>query len=148
MNFRVIIVSLCASFLLPACDRQPDQALLPVTQLEVEADCDVLAGCRISGPGLHVEVAFETRPRALQPFPVAVKPSGLKDIKAVSVGFSMPGMAMGLNRYALVSAAGDEWRGEVTLPICVSGRTDWVAEIEMLAPDGRLVFEVPFVLNK
>ncbi len=148
MNFRLIIVSLCAGFLLPACDPQPEQASLPVTQLEVEAGCDVLAGCRISGPGYQVEVAFETRPRALQPFPVAVKPGGSKDVKAVSVGFSMPGMAMGLNRYALVSAAEDEWRGEVTLPICVSGRTDWVAEVEILVPDGRVVFEVPFVLDK
>lgn len=148
MNFRTFIASLCAGFLLPACDLQPEQASLPVTQLDMEAGCDVLAGCRITSPDIDVEVAFETVPRALQPFPVAVKPGGSKDIVAVNIGFSMPGMTMGLNRYALVNVAGDKWRGEVTLPICVSGRTDWVAGIEILMPDRRVVFEVPFVLDK
>ena len=148
MKLRAIIVSWCAGFLLSACDPQSDQVALPVSQLDVAPGCDVLVGCSISSPDIDVEVSFETKPRALQPFPVAVKSRGSKDIKAVTISFSMSGMEMGLNRYALVYATGNEWRGEVTLPICVSGRTDWVAGIEIFMPARRVVFKVPFVLEK
>ncbi|MDH3831614.1 MAG: hypothetical protein OEU48_08080 [Gammaproteobacteria bacterium] len=148
MKVGVISVLLLAGLLLLACSRQPEPEQLPVSQLVAAADCDVLTGCRVSDVDAFIDVLFETKPRALQPFPVAIQTEGMQDVKAVTVSFSMRAMAMGLNRYALTHAAEGSWQGEVTLPICVSGRTDWIAEFDIQLPDRHVVFAVPFVLGK
>jgi hypothetical protein len=131
-----------------ACGPQSDPGQLPVSQLYTEAGCDVLAGCRVSDVDAYIEVLFKVKPRALQPFPVVIRPVGMQAVKTVTVSFSMRGMAMGLNRYALVHTAEDGWQGEVTLPVCVSGRTDWIAEFDVLLPDRHVTFAIPFVLDK
>lgn len=145
MRVRACSVLLLSSLSLLACSPQSDPELLPVSQLYVDPDCDVLTGCRVSDAGIYVDVLFEMKPRALQPFPVAVRTEGMK---AVTVNFSMRGMTMGLNRYALARTSEGGWQGEVTLPICVSGRTDWVAEFDLQLPDRHVTFAVPFVLDK
>jgi hypothetical protein len=139
---------LLAGLSLLACGQQSEPEMLPVSQLSAAADCNVLAGCRVGDVDTHVEVRFGTRPRALQPFPVAVKSVGMGQATAVTVSFSMHDMSMGLNRYALNPSPEGEWQGEVTLPICVSGRTDWVAEFEIRFPDRRMRLALPFVLEK
>jgi hypothetical protein len=148
MKVRVSSVLLLAGLSLPACSPQTEPELLPVSQLYAEADCDVLTGCRVSDVDAYIEVLFEIKPHALQPFPVVIKPEGMKDVTAVTVNFTMRDMAMGLNRYALMHAPEGGWQGEVTLPICVSGRTDWIAEFDVQLPARHVVFTVPFVLDK
>lgn len=131
-----------------ACSPQPGSEPLPVNQLSVAADCDVLGACRVGDSTAYIDIVFATTPRALQPFPVVIKPEGMMDIKSVSVSFIMRDMVMGTNRYTLIRTPTGEWQGEVTLPICVSGRTDWVAEFDLHLPDRHVLFTVPFVLAK
>jgi len=139
---------LLTGLLLLACSPQPEPEQLPVSQLVAATDCDVLTGCRVGDVDAFIDVLFAIKPRALQPFPVVIQTQGMQDVKAVTVSFSMRDMTMGLNRYALTHAAEGAWQGEVTLPICVSGRTDWIAEFDIQLPDRHLVFTVPFVLGK
>jgi hypothetical protein len=148
MKAGVNSILLLAGLLLLACSPQPEPELLPVSQLVAAADCDVLTGCRVGDVDAFIDVLFEIKPRALQPFPVVIQTEGMQDVKAVTVSFSMRDMAMGLNRYALTHSAEGGWQGEVTLPICVSGRTDWIAEFDIQLPDRHVVFSVPFVLGK
>ena len=148
MKAGVNSILLWAGLLLPACSPQPEPELLPVSQLVAAADCDVLTGCRVSDGDAFIDVLFAIKPRALQPFPVVIQPEGMQDVTAVTVSFSMRDMAMGLNRYALTQSAQGGWQGEIILPICVSGRTDWIAEFDIQLPDRHVVFAVPFVLGK
>lgn len=133
--------------LLSACSDQPEP-VKPVTPLSLKADCKVLEGCRVNDSGVSMEILFETRPRALQPFPVRVKIEAVGLLEQVTVGFTMRGMDMGQNRYALQQGADDEWTGSITLPVCVSGRSDWVAGFELQTADKNYRVDVPFVLSR
>jgi hypothetical protein len=57
-------------------------------------------------------------------------------------------MDMGANRYRLIAEASAGWHADITLPICMSGRTDWLADFELVVADRRLQMQVPFVLEK
>jgi hypothetical protein len=93
-------------------------------------------------------VTFDAQPRALQPFPIHIQLDGPQSAVAVTVDFSMQGMNMGSNRYHLMADASAGWNADIILPICTSGRTDWVADFELVVADRRLQIQVPFVLQK
>ncbi len=147
INVVVRSLFLLVSLLLWGCDRAPP-ADLPLTELDVAPGCQVQQGCRVAEGGMTVEVRFGETPRALQPFPVSLQVIGGEPVETLSVSFYMQGMDMGMNRYHLLGDAGSGWKAAVTLPICVSGRSDWVAEFELLTKQRRLRFRVPFVLHK
>jgi len=75
--------------------------------------------------------------KPLQPFQVWVKAAGARKVQA---RFTMEGMDMGFNLYTLRADGDGVFRARVTLPICVSGRRDWVMAVEI---DGAVV-KVPF----
>lgn len=141
------LVVAASLILLSACSDQPEP-LKPVTPLSLETDCEVLEGCRVDDSDVSMEILFETRPRALQPFPLRVKAETVGPLERVTVGFTMRGMDMGRNRYALQQGANGEWTGSITLPVCVSGRSDWVAGFELQTADKSYRVDVPFVLSK
>lgn len=96
---------------------------------------DLTRGCRIDdGP---VEVRVDRMPSALQPFLLTVR---APDANQVHAEFVMQGMEMGLNRYRLVQSPSGEWQGRVTLPVCVSGRRDWLLILEMDGEQHVLAF--------
>jgi hypothetical protein len=79
---------------------------------------------------MPVELRFDRSPRPLEPF-VSVVRLGGEDARARSIvlSFQMQGMDMGLNRFALERQAAGHWRGEVTLPLCSTGRRDWLVDV-------------------
>ncbi|HHJ15984.1 MAG TPA: hypothetical protein ENJ80_04730 [Gammaproteobacteria bacterium] len=116
--------------------------------LTLSLPCDIRSGCMARNDELVVDVRFGTVPRALQPFPVQVSVTTGQAVESVAIGFSMRGMDMGLNRYRLVASAPHDWRGDITLPICISGRSDWLADVEVTAGGNKYHVAVPFVLEK
>ena len=80
-------------------------------------------------------------------FPVSLKLIGIENVREIYVTFAMQGMDMGLNRYRLYGDSMSAWKADVTLPICLSGRSDWIAEFELLLADRRVVLQIPFVLS-
>ncbi len=86
--------------------------------------------------------------RALTPFPVDVEIQRGASVASMTVSFGMQGMDMGLNRYGLIKSGEDLWHASVTLPICMSGRSDWIADFELLTKQRRYRLQVPFVLQK
>ena len=133
--------------LLSGCDKT-SQTELPATLLAVVPGCEVQQGCRAEDDSISVNVQFGAVPRALHPFPISLQVNGGEPLRDVSVTFYMQGMDMGLNRYRLVGSAASGWKADITLPICMSGRSDWVAEFELLTEQRRLQFRLPFVLQK
>jgi hypothetical protein len=89
---------------------------------------DPVAGCvaQIGNRAVSVGMAGERKP--LKPFQVWVKAAGAD---AVQASFTMVGMNMGLNHYTLQPDRAGVFRAQVTLPICVSGRREWVLTLDI-----------------
>lgn len=102
---------------------------------------DLRQGCRITLPGRMLEVRFSGAPGGLRPFGLAVRAAGVKTPYA---SFAIPEMDMGPNRYRLLPAGGNLWQAQVTLPVCASGKRDWVMTLEL---DGSIV-HIPFVAGE
>ena len=99
-----------------------------VTAPQVHHCADLMQGCRMQLDGNTLEVKFTEKPNALHPFEVVVKINGMRQ---VSAGFAMVGMDMGKNRYNLYSAGENKWAAKVVLPVCVTGRRDWVMTLDL-----------------
>ncbi len=130
--------------LLAACGGE--QAVqLPERELRMESDCLVHErACEALGDGVRLGLRLgEGELKGLAPFPVALKLEGI-EATAVSLEFSMPGMDMGQNRYHLLADDAGLWRGEAMLPICSTGRLEWLAEVVVDTADERLRADFPF----
>lgn len=146
-SVRGVLPVVVLGLLVSSCDRASESPL-PVSRLTPEQPCDVRQGCRAADDSVAVTVTFGAQPRALQPFPLHIQVDGPQRVDSVTVAFSMPDMDMGANRYRLIAEASAGWHADITLPICMSGRTDWLADFELVVADRRLQMQVPFVLEK
>jgi len=99
---------------------------------------DLATGCTARLGDRPVRVGIAGALKVLQPFEVWVLAEGAHKVQAQ---FTMEGMDMGFNLYTLHADEAGVFRGRVTLPVCVSGRRDWVM---MLTIDGQRL-AVPFV---
>ncbi|HHH46968.1 MAG TPA: hypothetical protein ENK53_08185 [Thiotrichales bacterium] len=117
----------------------------PVHTLPEAQDCDAARDvCEVSGEGLRVRLHLGPGVKPMRPFPVRVE---VADAEQVVIRFEMPGMDMGRNLYRLKPAGAGRWEGRAVLPVCLSGRSDWVAEAEILTRRGRYVARFPFRLQ-
>ena len=103
---------------------------------------DLHQGC--SDEQNDVQIRFVGTPRNMQPFGVVVT---MRKASAVFASFAMQGMEMGLNRYRLLRQPDGTWAAEVTLPVCVQGRSDWLMELEVIEPDGAQRYQLAFRAN-
>lgn len=101
------------------------------------ACADPVAGCPFGHRGVPAEVRFSMLPIPLEPFELSVAAPGSA---RVSAEFQMVGMDMGFNRYDLRPRADGVFASRITLPVCVSGRADWLLYIQI--DDARYV--LPF----
>ncbi|QKT02381.1 hypothetical protein HUS23_00235 [Ectothiorhodospiraceae bacterium 2226] len=116
--------------------------LVEVEPVTAEA-CDLHRGpCRSAVDGGSVTLTLAPRPiRALQPLDIDVQVEGVP-VQAAAVSFSGVDMYMGHNRVRLQSLGAGRYVGEGTLPVCVTGRMTWSAELILEGPDAVRV--VPF----
>lgn len=132
-----LIVVLTAAFLIGLVYRDGLQSQHSENALlQAPAGCDpqqrpCLAGDTENG----LAFALPESARLMQPFPVQVRVLGSL-AQSVVVDFRMRDMDMGVNRVGLAPADGDLWRGTATLPVCVSGRADWLAVVEASSEQG------------
>lgn len=101
--------------------KQPEEA-------ETIACTDPVAGCRFDHGGVPAEVRFSIQPVPLEPFLLTVSAPGSA---RVSVEFQMVGMDMGFNRYDLRREDSGAFASRITLPVCVSGRRDWLMYVQI-----------------
>lgn len=114
-------------------NRAPDD--VHVTQVS----CATLAsGCSVQVGGREISLGMIGAPKSLAPFQIWVKAAGVGKAEA---RFIMEGMDMGFNLYTLRADSQGVFRVTVTLPICVTGRRDWV----MILDVDKTRLSVPFV---
>lgn len=99
---------------------------------------DLHQGCHVSLAGRAIQLGSDTRIQPLKPFSIWVKAPGAARVEA---RFTMQGMDMGFNLYTLRPDQEGVFRVTATLPICVTGRRDWIMTVVI---DGMAV-AVPFV---
>ena len=99
----------------------------PATAVAV-ACADPLAGCSFSHRGAPASARFSMQPVPLEAFELTVT---APNVIRVSAEFQMAGMDMGFNRYDLRATPDGAFASKVTLPICISGRHDWMLYLDL-----------------
>ncbi len=89
-------------------------------------------------------VRFKEQPQVMKPLHLELIFLDGQSIQNVHAGFAMRGMEMGFNRYQLIKTAEAEWVAEVTLPVCVQGRSDWEMTLMVEGAEQQSRFLVPF----
>ncbi len=112
--------------------------------LTPEPDCNVTERiCQATGPDVRLRLQLGPPVSVMRSFPIRVKLDGdYGEVEQVSVLFTMEGMNMGLNWYRLKEGRAGRWIGQAMLPVCTSGRTDWIARVSVRA--GRRDWKVEF----
>lgn len=87
-----------------------------------------VAGCDFRHDEATVRVHFSELPVPLEPFSLSVTAPGST---RVSVEFQMVGMDMGFNRYDLRLQPEGVFSSRITLPVCISGRRDWLLYLQI-----------------
>ena len=136
-------------FILLTTGCQQQQVTLPVTQLITRQPCNVaVAPCFVSGSDdLQIQVTFNQPVQALQPFDISLVMKATDAVQDITAAFSMNNMQMGINRYRFIQTTADHWQATVTLPVCISARSDWLMDVAMELEDRQLVFTVPFEMR-
>ena len=101
---------------------------------------DLRKGCRIDLDGKAVMVLVSGELKPLKAFQVRVEAPRAEKVEA---RFTMESMDMGFNLYTLRAEKAGVFQANVTLPVCVTGRRDWVMHLDV---DGALL-AVPFVTD-
>ncbi len=88
--------------------------------------------CKSTHNNQQIEILFPKTIPYLKPFEVKVKlnKNNQTKIKPRQIQFSMQGMQMGMNRFNFKrSRTKQYWVSQVVLPVCVTGRKDWLVQI-------------------
>ena len=107
--------------------------------------------CAATNQDSSVTLYFPGQVHYLKPFRMQVTTKGFSNtvIESVHVEYTMVGMDMGLNRFSLLpvtDAKGQQrYEGEGILPVCVSGRVDWLANVNIVTAEK--VYEAAFKLE-
>lgn len=122
-----------------------------VAIMQVSAECDsAQRACTARGEDLEFELRLGPPVRPMEAFEIRLH--GLRDTLGadaqITVEFQMRGMDMGLNRYRLERAADGAWYGRAMLPVCTTGRSDWLARVEIAQRGRRWVAELPFTVEQ
>lgn len=136
-----------AWFLRPGMDAPSESA----TAMQVAVGCDsAQRACAAFGEDLEFELRLGPPVRPMETFEIRLR--GLRDTLAadaqITVEFQMRGMDMGLNRYRLERAADGDWHGRAILPVCTTGRSDWLARVEVAQRGRRWATEMPFEVRR
>lgn len=107
------------------------------TVAAVDLHCrDLGQRCPLGDSG--ATLVFVSPPRHGGPFVIEI--AGADATPAAT--FDMVGMSMGVARYRFVPAGDGRWRANVTLPVCISGSSEWVGSFVVDGSEYRLPFTV------
>lgn len=114
-------------------------ALRPQHDNHTEVQCPSLPGiCSFKLPDQRaVKLHFDAPPSALHPFLLQID---VAHAHAVDARFYMVGMDMGVMDYPLSRQNLSYWKASVILPVCVSGKRNWVLQLSI---DGQQI-SIPF----
>lgn len=103
-------------------------------------DCHPQSGeCLVMLGSVKMNVSLNKKIKYLEPFNIKVEFDSEKKftVDSVNILFKMLNMDMGLNRFSLKKKDNEQknkvqaWVGKAVLPVCITGRADWVSELEI-----------------
>jgi len=110
----------------------------------------LVSGCDLSKDKCKVvleksehEITIEGEVKALQKFTINIIDND-DMIEQASVELKMKAMDMGKNRFAFVKSGDHGWKTDVVIPVCTTGRRDWLFEFEIIQSGAkkRVIFEI------
>jgi len=110
--------------------------------------------CRVETNEFKIELSFDEKIFYLKPFYVAVvtKNKNNTNVESVQIDFKMKNMDVGVNRFILnktsIKNNKQVWQGKALLPICVTGRVDWVAELAVITKNNKYIISVPISVKR
>lgn len=119
------------------------------------ADCAIQEKkCQISLGEINFNILMDENIYYLKKFnvDVFVESKFKNNIKSIKVSFKMKNMNMGVNAFTLNKVLADKqnetWKANAILPICVSGRADWVSELEVIIKNNKYILVFPVQVKK
>ncbi len=104
------------------------------------------SACRATHPQLgDISLRFPEGAYYMQRFEAELTLAKAIELEQVTLDLDMTDMDMGRNRFRLSPAGEGLWRGELLLPICVTGRVDWQVRVQLDRDERR--YEAVFPLN-
>lgn len=151
MNKKVIIglflVAVFAVFIMintKWSGESKEQVVIKISDVKCNAQKKV---CKIELEGLNIELSFDNNIYYLKPFNVFVWTEAKTHIKSIQVDFKMINMNMGVNRFSLrkteLENEKQKWQGKALLPVCVTGRADWFAELGIVTENVKYIISLP-----
>jgi len=118
----------------------------PVTEKPAAyvSDCDLIKSkCNLTLAGSELEIYLTGEVKALEKFTVNIMDHD-DSIEQASVTLTMKAMDMGNNRFNFVRSKESGWKSDVVIPVCTTGRRDWLFEIEIVHSGikKRVIFEI------
>lgn len=126
---------------------------LSITHIVVENCNPQKQACAVEFENVKLEILLDKNIYYLKPFNISVT-SDLKKhskIENIRIEFKMKNMDMGVNRFELKGRIGKNhslWESKALLPICVTGRADWSAELEVVTEKSKYRLSFPFLVQK
>jgi hypothetical protein len=144
ISIMAIVAGIFIAQLVP--QHLPATAPLAMT-LDTEGCMPVGAPCTARHGDVALTVELAERVVYLTPFAIEVRLSRLDagGVRSVSAQFDMVGMSMGVNRIALERSAEEaqRWHAKAILPVCASGRRDWVMTVDVVSESARYRATMP-----
>lgn len=112
-----------------------------------EAAC-VAGQCVVTSDERRVQMTLPETVPAMKSFALALQLDGFAAVRDVVVDFGMAEMDMGQNRYRLEAVDSGRWHGQAILPVCLSGRSDWQADVAITTAGGVYRARFGFVVGR
>lgn len=135
-------------------DKSSEIKTLPLVNISADK-CNLQQnGCVINTAEFELRVVLEKTIYYLRPFSIHAegKAKDNASVENIYMNFKMNGMNMGVNRFLLkkesLSDNIQRWRGNALLPVCVSGRADWLVELEIVTKQTRYILSVPVTVQQ
>ena len=117
-------------------------------------DCNVQQKkCKVSINILNFDISMDKNINYLKKFNINifVENNEFSHVELINVSFNMKNMNMGSNRFTLKKVMSENnkeyWKGVALLPICITGRADWFAELEVITKENKYIIEFPILVK-
>lgn len=96
------------------------------------------SNCNATIDGGQLQWRIDAPIQYLKAFPnrIYLKNIADKDVRQISIDYVMIGMEMAANRSVFKRISSGVWQTESVIPICSSGRKDWVAVVRLQTRQG------------
>lgn len=126
-----------------------------VIQLSIKKCNAQLNKCKVNIDDFEIGIDIDRNIEYLKTFNMKLWVENKKNnfIESIYIDFKMNGMDMGVNRFKLIRnepikfSKTQSWHGKVVLPICVTGKVDWLAKIELISQKKQYEILVPIKIN-